>query len=363
LDVKQEKSKNYRYILSNKTWLAFTGKTHEQEVNEEWEEGVHPEDVKECFLTYTHAFDKQESFSMEYRLLHHSGEYRWLLDIGVPRYLPDGAFAGYMGSCVDITKSKEIEKYLVEVNVDLENRVEERTKALKRLNEEKNEFLGIAAHDLKNPLAGIRTSAEILLRYYPKEEKAENFIHNIIASADQMLDIVTKLLDVNIIESGGYDVHMRRISLDVFDKKIENYQVRAAEKAIMLSHESIEANILADEFALQQVFDNLISNAIKFSPKWSKVCVRMVRHLSDRGQAKVRIEVQDQGPGLTEQDKRKLFSKFARLSAKPTGQESSTGLGLSIVKRLVEEMGGQVWCESEHGKGATFIVELLEAVE
>jgi signal transduction histidine kinase len=76
----------------------------------------------------------------------------------------------------------------------------------------------------------------------------------------------------------------------------------------------------------------------------------------------VRIEIQDEGPGLTEQDKTKLFTKFARLSAKPTGQESSTGLGLSIVKRLVDEMNGQVWCESEHGKGATFIVELPEAL-
>ncbi|MBD1209646.1 MAG: sensor histidine kinase [Ignavibacteria bacterium] len=131
----------------------------------------------------------------------------------------------------------------------------------------------------------------------------------------------------------------------------------------MLSHESIDAAILADEFALHQVFDNLISNAIKFSPKWSKVVVRMVRHLSESGEAKVRIEIQDEGPGLTEQDKLKLFSKFARLSAKPTGQESSTGLGLSIVKRLVEAMGGQVWCESEHGKGATFIVEFMEAVD
>jgi signal transduction histidine kinase len=77
--------------------------------------------------------------------------------------------------------------------------------------------------------------------------------------------------------------------------------------------------------------------------------------------AVVRIEIQDEGPGLTEDDQTKLFTKFARLSAKPTGQESSTGLGLSIVKRLVEAMQGCVWCESEHGKGATFIVELPEA--
>jgi len=346
----------------NKTWLDFTGRTIEQDAGYGWADIIHPDDVEKCMHVYTGAFEARRQFSIEYRIMHHSGEYWWLLGIGTPRYLPNGDFAGYMGSCVDISQRKEAEKYLVEVNVDLETRVEERTKALKKLNEEKNEFLGIAAHDLKNPLSGIRTSAEILQRYYPNDGKAEKFIQNIIASADQMLDIVTKLLDVNIIESGGYEVHIRSISLDVFDKKIENYQVRAAEKAIMLSHESIKANIFADEFALHQVLDNLISNAIKFSPKWSKVCVRMVRHLSESREPTVRIEVQDEGPGLTEKDKLQLFSKFARLSAKPTGQESSTGLGLSIVKRLVEAMGGRVWCESEHGKGAKFTVELQEAL-
>lgn len=347
----------------NKTVLEFTGRTIEQIQGYGWADIIHPDDLGKSMHAYIEAFDARRKYSVEYRLLHHTGEYRWLLDIGVPRYLPNGEFAGYMGSCVDITQRKEAEKYLMDVNEGLERRVEDRTKSLIKLNQEKNEFLGIAAHDLKNPLAGIRSSAEILLRYYIQEERAAKFIQNIIVSTDQMLDIVTNLLDVNKIESGGYEVHIRRIPLEVFDKKIENYQARAAEKAIMLSHEPIDAAILADEFALHQVFDNLISNAIKFSPKWSKVVVRMVRHLSESGEAKVRIEIQDEGPGLTEQDKLKLFSKFARLSAKPTGQESSTGLGLSIVKRLVEAMGGQVWCESEHGKGATFIVEFMEAVD
>lgn len=347
----------------NKTVLEFTGRTIEQIQGYGWADIIHPDDLGKSMHAYIEAFDARRKYSVEYRLLHHTGEYRWLLDIGVPRYLPNGEFAGYMGSCVDITQRKEAEKYLMDVNEGLERRVEDRTKSLIKLNQEKNEFLGIAAHDLKNPLAGIRSSAEILLRYYIQEERAAKFIQNIIVSTDQMLDIVTNLLDVNKIESGGYEVHIRRIHLEVFDKKIENYQARAAEKAIMLSHEPIDAAILADEFALHQVFDNLISNAIKFSPKWSKVVVRMVRHLSESGEAKVRIEIQDEGPGLTEQDKLKLFSKFARLSAKPTGQESSTGLGLSIVKRLVEAMGGQVWCESEQGKGATFIVEFMEAVD
>jgi len=101
-----------------------------------------------------------------------------------------------------------------------------------------------------------------------------------------------------------------------------------------------------------QVLENLVSNAVKYSPPGRDIFVRLQRHAQV-----VRVEVQDQGPGLSAEDQKKLFGKFARLSAKPTGGEHSTGLGLSIVKKMVEAMNGKVWCESEPGHGATFIVE------
>ncbi len=345
----------------NKTWLVFTGRTCEQEMDNGWLEGVHPDDADDCMRQYTTSFDRREQFTIEYRLRNYSGEYRWILDIGVPRYLPDGAFAGYMGSCVDITVRKEAERYLLEVNEDLEERITERTEALVRLNEEKNEFLGIAAHDLKNPLSGIRTSAEIIDRYYAPDEKTKTFAQRIIDSCDQMLDIIMNLLDVNKIESGGYNFNCTPVSLHLLDVIVHEYATRAAHKGIVLFYEPIGASVYVDAQAFQQIFDNLISNAVKYSPEWSKIWVRTAPQTNKRGEMTIRFEIQDEGPGFTEEDKTKLFSKFARLSAKPTGQESSTGLGLSIVKRLVEAMNGKVWCESEHLKGATFIVELPAA--
>ena len=107
-----------------------------------------------------------------------------------------------------------------------------------------------------------------------------------------------------------------------------------------------------------QVLENLVSNAVKYSPPGKNIFVRLKRL-----PAAARCEVQDEGPGLSAEDQKKLFGKFARLSAKPTGGEHSTGLGLSIVKKMVEAMKGQVWCESEPGKGATFIVSLPASVE
>jgi len=110
--------------------------------------------------------------------------------------------------------------------------------------------------------------------------------------------------------------------------------------------------VLADATVLTQVIENLVSNAVKYSPPGRNICVRLLK-----SPERARCQVRDEGPGLSAEDQKKLFGKFARLSAKPTGGEHSTGLGLSIVKKMVEAMNGKVWCESELGKGATFIVE------
>lgn len=104
---------------------------------------------------------------------------------------------------------------------------------------------------------------------------------------------------------------------------------------------------------MTQVLENLLSNAVKYSPCRTTIDVGV-----DRLPTAVRCALQDEGPGLSQEDQKKLFGKFTRLSAKPTGGETSTGLGLSIVKRMLESMRGRVWCESELGKGATFMDEL-----
>ena len=244
---------------------------------------------------------------------------------------------------------------------------------LEELNREKNEFLGIAAHDLKNPLSSITMSASIVLSYRDKitEEQLQDRLENIMGTATRMMEIIKNLLDVNAIESGQFNFTVERVNVaEIAQILVEEYRERAAAKNIALWYEqstnaasetaAFEAaaseaafEVMGDRSALMEALENLISNAVKYSPHGKNIYVRL--KLSSKA---VRVEVADEGPGISPEDMKKLFGKFVRLSARPTGGEHSTGLGLSIVKKMVEAMHGEVWCESELGKGATFIVEL-----
>jgi signal transduction histidine kinase len=231
---------------------------------------------------------------------------------------------------------------------------------LTQMNNEKNEMLGIAAHDLKNPLTAIIGFAQLIAttdNAFPARTKAD--AAQIIDASTHMRSIVGNLLDINAIEEGRFPLDIQICDLvELAVVAIENQKLPAAAKDITLelSHPPEPAAIKGDFRAILQVLDNLISNAIKFSPIKRKVFVRL-----QKGKDEVSLEVQDQGPGLSEEDRGRLFEKFAVLSARPTAGESSTGLGLSIVKRLVEVMGGRVSCRSAPGEGATFVFEMRAA--
>jgi signal transduction histidine kinase/ligand-binding sensor domain-containing protein len=269
---------------------------------------------------------------------------------------------------------------------------------LQQLNAEKNEFLGMAAHDLKNPLTTVMMSASMVQRY-GKNMSADDIaqqMQNMERTAKRMHDIITNLLDINAIETGNVRFSILPMPLVINVRRVvDDYRARAEAKNIQLAMnaEREELSALADESAVIEIIENLVSNAIKYSPHGASVAVvvrsgvrSVVAEEHENGVASVskslgaasstsngavalptqelrcvRVEVKDSGPGLSEDDKRKLFGKFARLTAQPTGGEHSTGLGLSIVKKMTEAMNGRVWCESQLGHGATFIVEFLEA--
>jgi PAS domain S-box-containing protein len=320
---------------------------------------------QESFLVVARKALGGEAVVAEEHYMLLSGEELWYENLYTPTYNDGGIIIGLTISSSNVTERHRARRVLEEMNQSLEQRVDERTEELSRLNLELTEIMGIAAHDLKNPLAGILSSAEILERYYVHntDNNIQRFIGNIILAGSNMLNIITNLLELNRIESGQMRLEMKPIAATLVADTIEIHSDRASEKNITF-HQRYPADnelssilILADEGAFRQVLDNLVSNAVKYSPHGSNIFVRVALQDTD-SQKNVRIEIEDEGPGISEEDKKKLFGKFARLSARPTGGEHSTGLGLSIVKKMVEAMNGKVWCESELGKGATFIVEL-----
>jgi two-component system sensor histidine kinase/response regulator len=274
---------------------------------------------------------------------------------------------GFEAGAVDyITKPFNPPELLARVRTHLE--LKHARERLRELNEEKNEFMGIVAHDLRNPLGAITGYAEMVLEQTeglqpasPEQvARAVKDVNECTArirdASRRMAEMVQNLLDANRIERGELKLNLGSTDLAALAATvIENQRLRAAAKQQSIHLEVGKAPIhaLADPTVLAQVLENLLSNAIKYSPPGKPITVRLTQ-IGDS----VRCEVQDQGPGLNAEDRQKLFGKFARLSAKPTAGELATGLGLSIVKRLVEGMNGQVRCESELGHGATFIVTL-----
>ncbi|HLF35622.1 MAG TPA: sensor histidine kinase [Cyclobacteriaceae bacterium] len=239
---------------------------------------------------------------------------------------------------------------ILEQKKELENQ----TAKLESLNEEKNHLIGIVAHDLRNPL----TSALSMITYLNAEpgnlsnEQAES-ARILESSLERMNSMVDKILDIKAIESKKLNLELHRTSLSEIAKEVlGEFAEMARNKSITINSRLEDVPIIADRNYMSQVIENLVSNAIKFSPAHKAINVRVYK-----SGVNARLEVEDEGPGFTDNDKLKLFRKYQRLSAKPTAGESSTGLGLSIVKKFVDLHNGRVFVESTDGRGAKFVLE------
>ncbi len=239
--------------------------------------------------------------------------------------------------------------------------IEKQNQQLISINKEKNHLIGILAHDLRNPLSMSMSMTEFIQVDKTKLSDEQLQASQIIWKAlNRMNDMIAKILDVKAIESNQINLEMEQLDLrEVVERCRISHEEPAGNKNITISTRiDTEARIIADGNYLVQVVDNLLSNAIKFSLPGSSVYIT-IRELGEQ----VRLEIRDEGPGLSSADMKKLFGKYQKLSARPTGGEQSTGLGLSIVKKYVELMDGKVWCKSKPGKGAVFYVAFDKCTE
>jgi signal transduction histidine kinase len=229
---------------------------------------------------------------------------------------------------------------------------------LSNANASKNKFLGMAAHDLRNPLASIRGLAEFLSdgTVGPLTPDQLDLVKTIHGASQSMLELVNELLDVATIEAGELRLQLESQDLGaLLEKSVYLSNIEAAKKTtkIIFSASGGPSFALIDAAKIRQVIDNLISNAAKFSPPGSTITVELHAGFGRRG-----FSVKDQGPGIPESERDKLFKDFGRLSVQPTGGEKSTGLGLAICRKIIDAHGGMISAENLPGLGCEFRVTL-----
>jgi two-component system, sensor histidine kinase and response regulator len=259
-----------------------------------------------------------------------------------------------------ITKPFHTEEVIARVDhqlriLTLQRELKDRNQALQIMNEQKNQFLGIVAHDLRNPLSGIVLAAQMI----DGEKNLERIwkdARRIHKEGMDMSTLIGRFLDVVAIESGKVLPEFESLDpVGLMKHVATRHEAAAHTKGLRLELvcPGSELAVWGDPKFFKEVVDNLISNAVKYSPQGKAITLRV-----EAAKNEVILSVEDQGPGLTEEDRKRLFGRFAVLSAKPTGGEKSTGLGLSIVKHMVDAMCGRIWVDSEPDKGAAFRVSL-----
>jgi PAS domain S-box-containing protein len=333
-----------RCTFFNQSWLSFRGRTVAQEFGYGWAEGIHPEDFESCMNRYMSAFVSRCPFEMEYRLQRADGVFRWLLDRGAPRYEVDGTFAGYIGSCVDITEIKEARQA-----------VERNAESVARANQQIERFLFAASHDLQEPVRMVRNYAELLSAEHAADLPQQGrdflgFMQDGAQRLSQMVEGLSAFLSVRHSELG-----LRPVRLDELVQMAQtDLRLLLNEQQATIEVEAGELLLLADPALLVRVFSNLLANALKFRSALPLV-IRVRGELQSDGAL---VSVSDNGIGFDPAHGARIFEMFQRLVPR---SYPGSGIGLAICREIVELHGGRIWANGEPGRGAVFSFKVATA--
>ena len=340
-----------RCTYFNRPWLEFTGRTLERELGDGWSEGVYPGDLQRCLSTYVNAFDARQDFRMEYRLRRADGAYRWVLDIGAPRYDAAGAFEGYIGSCIDVTDQRSAAEEAQQLREQL-------TRAGRLITV--GEVTASIAHEVNQPLCAIVSNAQTVQRMLTSEAvdlaEVREAVEDIAADglrASAVLARIRNLLRRSTAERTRLDVNelVREVHAVV--------QAQLARRHIAVTFELAEGlpPAFGDRVQLAQVIVNFITNAIDAMDNVVPDSRDLVIRTSLAQDDGVTVAVEDSGVGLKVQNPKDLFA--ALYTTKPDG----LGMGLAICKSIVENHGGTIWASSNARCGATFQFSLPTQTE
>jgi PAS domain S-box-containing protein len=338
-----------RPAFYNRGWLDFTGRSLEEELAEPLS-AVHPDDLAATNESLSASIAARTSWEAEYRLRRYDGTYRWISDWAVPRFLPDGSYAGLTGVAVDITERKQAE----EERERLLAYEREQVERLRELDGIKDDLVATVSHELRTPLTNILGYINVAEGVI-SEEEGRRLLSVIERNAKRLLDLVNDLLVVAQVDSGKLSIQRDPVDLaTVVRESVESARAAAELKGleVLLDAQTV-SGFLGDHARLVQLVDNLVGNAIKFTPAGGRITVRVG---AEQGAAF--LEVEDSGVGIAAAELDRLFERFYRTADARQQAVQGTGLGLTIVRAIAEAHGGSVAVRSIPGEGATFRVEL-----
>jgi len=322
----------------NRQWYEFTGVPPGSTDGEAWNGMFHPEDQPRAWEVWRHSLRTGDSYEIEYRLRHRSGEYRWVLGRALPVRNDEGRIVRWMGTCTDIHEQKRVRDELLASN------------------RRKDDFLAMLAHELRNPLAPISTAAHLLKAAPSDPARVERFAEIIERQVRHMTELVDDLLDVSRVTRGLVELESKPVDMKaVLANAIEQVRplIEARGHRLTTRTAAGDVYVLGDRTRLIQVVSNLLNNAAKYTPPNGALSLSMA--VDDQ----VEVVVADDGVGIDQQLLPHVFDLFTQEERTPDRAQGGLGLGLSLVKSLVELHGGHASAESEgRGRGAAFTVTL-----
>ncbi|HEX5632393.1 MAG TPA: PAS domain S-box protein, partial [Gemmatimonadales bacterium] len=323
----------------NRPWLEFTGRSLEQELGDAWTADVHLDDVEEVLGSFRASFDARATVRREFRLRRADGAYRWLVETAHPILDGDGSFLGYIGSCTDVTEWHEAEE------------------VLRQSDRRKDEFLATLGHELRNPLAPIRNSLHILRLAERDAEGQRRLVDMMERQVDQLVRLVDDLLEVSRISRGKITLRTELVELGqvlrsaaeacrpLMEREGHDFHVRLPDEPVLLEGDSVR---------LTQVVANLLNNAAKYTDGGGRVWLG-----AERVGGEAVITVRDTGFGIPAEMLPHIFDMFAQVNRTLGRAQGGLGIGLALVRRLVELHGGRVEARSGgEGLGSEFVVRL-----
>ena len=336
----------------NQKWYEYVGLDYERTKGHHWADPLHPEDRARARERWALALSTGEPYEIEYRFRRHDGAYRWFLGRALPVRDEAGEIVKWFGTCTDIDDAKRADEERARL---LANEQASRARA-EEANRLKDEFLATGSHELRTPLTAIAGWAHMLGEGGLDPDTARRAVSVIRRNAEQQQQLIEDILDVSRIITGKLKLESQRLDVaSVVGSALDTVRPAAEAKSIQLRSDfGRGAEVVGDPRRLQQVVWNLLANAVKFTPPGGEVRVsaeRLLRH--------VRIEVSDTGQGIMQEFLPYVFDRFRQADGSTSRQHGGLGLGLSIVRHLVEAHGGSVHAYSAgEGQGATFTVDL-----